>query len=231
MIQVVCWKWNAGIHKKKRMLFTHEHVNRLKNMVGRHLHVPHEFICITDDATGIDPSIRIIPLWADHRDMGGCYVRLRAFQKEMGQIIGPRFCWLDLDTVVVNDITPLLTRPEPFVMWGDTAPGTPYNGSMLLMTAGSRSQVWEQFKGEASRHVGRRMRYVGTDQAWIGAVLGPHEPKWTTADGVYSFRVHLQERKIKELPANARIVFFHGSADPSQADVQTLYPWVREHWQ
>lgn len=232
MIQIVTFKWDNGLHPKKKMKFTAEHVNVLRNMVKRHLHMPHEFVCITDDSKGIDKDIRIIPLWSDHRNLGGCYVRLKAFAKNMESLIGPRFAWMDLDTVILNDITPLFKRPDPFVMWGDTNPTTPYNGSLVLMQAGARSQVWEKFVPKTSIPEARQRGYVGTDQAWIGACLGPREPKWDTKDGVYSFRVHLQGEKgaIMPVPPNARIVFFHGSADPSHPGLREKYPWVQQNW-
>lgn len=228
MIQVVCWKWNNGVHAKKNLLFTHEHVNRLRNMVERNLQIPHEFVCITDDPTGIDPRVRVIPLWDDLRDMGGCYVRLKAFSAQMHHVIGQRFVWMDLDTVIVRDITPIIDRPDDFVIWGDTHPRTPYNGSMVLMTAGVRPQVWGDFDRKKSPRKGEDLGYVGTDQAWIGACLGRDEKKWNTSDGVYSFRCHV--RKMGRLPRNARIVFFHGCADPSQPQIQKQHPWVEEHW-
>jgi hypothetical protein len=230
MITVCCWKWGTELHPKKNIRFTAQHVNILKNMVKRHLHMRHEFVCITDDPKGIDPDVKIIPLWDDHRDMGGCYVRLKAFSEEMKDIIGPRFVWIDLDVVILKDITPLFMKKEDFVIWGDTNPTTPYNGSMVMMNAGCRKQVWETFDGYRSKNMTRKMGFVGTDQAWIGAVLGKDERKWTTEDGVYSFRCHFKKKKRIEPPNNARIVFFHGVEDPSKRNVQMEYQWVKEHW-
>ncbi len=229
-IKVVCWKWDNGFHDKKKLKFGPDHVNRLKNMVARHLHMDHEFVCITDDPAGLDHEIRVIPLWNDYRDMGGCYVRLKAFSQEMQELIGERFIWLDLDAVIVGDITPIVRQNPKFMMWGDTHPRTPYNGSMVMMDAGSRSQVWTLFERNPAVAImkGRNLGYVGTDQAWIGACLGRGEARWTIADGVYSYRCHV--KKLGHLPNNARIVFFHGCADPSQPQIQKIHPWIEEHW-
>jgi|SRR5882672_1669614 len=231
MIRVVCWKWDGEFQKKKgdAFKFGAEHVNRLYSMVKRHLHIPFEFCCITDEPKGIVEDVRIIPLWEDLRGLGGCYVRLKAFAPEMAEIIGPRFVWMDLDTVILRDITPIIDRPEDFVMWGDTNPTTPYNGSMVLMNAGARRQVWDKWDQDS---IGRAMRlgYVGTDQAHIGAVLGTGEAMWTRKDGVYSFRCHIKREQLLRPPNDARIVFFHGSNDPSQEWTQDHWPWVREHW-
>lgn len=230
-MRVVCWKWRPV--QGYRSHFGPDTVNVLRSMVARHYRRPHEFVCITDDARGIDGDVRIIPAWDDFRHLPGpngvnCYRRLRSFSAEAADLIGPRFVSLDLDAVLTDDVSPLWDRPEDFVIWGDTAVGTPYNGSMYLLQAGSRRRVWEEFDPVRSPALARRLRYIGSDQAWIGACLGPHEPKWSKADGVYSFRNEIQ--RGGGLPAGARIVLFHGKYDPWMPRVQLEHPWVREHY-
>jgi hypothetical protein len=232
-LTVVCWKWQAA--PGYRSTFTSTHVNTLRAMVARHYAKPHDFVCLTDDAKGIDGDIRVVPLWNDYHELRGpngvnCYRRLRAFSAEAADIIGPRFVSLDLDCVITADVAPLWDRPEDFVIWGDTARGTPYNGSMFLLTAGTRRKVWEQFNPHHSPALARNLGYIGSDQAWIGACLGPHERKWSKADGVYSFRNEIQRHSRAGLPGNARIVMFHGRFDPWMPAVQAWHPWIKQHW-
>lgn len=232
---VVCWKWRNPTYQTQ---FSAETVNVLRRMVARHYPRPHRFVCVTDDPDGIGPDVEVIPLWDDHRTLlnpsgankPSCYRRLRAFSREAAALFGPRFVSLDLDCVITGDLAPLWDRTEPFVIWGDTHPKTPYNGSMWLLTAGARAQVWEDFNPETSPKRGARLGYVGSDQAWIGACLGPGEPTWGVADGVYSWRVHLR-RQGGKLPADARIVFFHGCHNPWDHDIQAAHRWVREFYQ
>lgn len=233
-LTVVCWKWRAPA--RYRSQFTATHVNVLQRMVARHLRMPHRFLCITDDPAGI--ACETLPLWSEPSVAGipperpNCYRRLRLFARDAAALVGERYLSLDLDTVICGDITPLVDRAEDFVIWGDTAPGTPYNGSMLLLRTGTRPQVWEQFDPTRSPAAGRRLGYIGSDQAWIGACLGPREARWTAADGVYSFRNQIQApRGNGRLPVGARIVFFHGQHDPWDPTVQRKYPWISEHWQ
>lgn len=236
MLSVVCYRWRPV--DGYRSQFGPETVNVLRRMVARHYQRPHRFICVTDDPAGIDPGVEIVPMWDDFGALpsphGGknpsCYRRLRAFSPEIASVFGPRFVSLDLDCVVVGDLAPLWDRPEEFVMWGDTnpLPGSHYNGSMLLMTAGARRQVWETFDPETSPRLALAARCWGSDQGWISYCLGPGEARWSKADGVYSFRNDLSQTRA--LPADARIVFFHGKHDPWHADVQARHPWVSEHW-
>lgn len=236
MLRVVCWKWRPL--PGYRSDFRAQHVNILRNMVTRHYRKPHEFVCITDDAVGIDPAIRIVPLWDDHAHLvsplsaksPSCYRRLKAFSAEAADFIGPRFVSLDLDCVIVNDLAPLFDRTEDFFIWGDTAPRTWYNGSLWMLTAGTRRQVWETFDPKESPRLAKAAGQLGSDQAWLGYCLGPHETKVGMREGIYSWRVHIEPRG-GALPANARIVMFHGHTDPWTPSIQQRYAWVRKHYQ
>jgi hypothetical protein len=239
-LSVVCYRWRP--QPGYRSAFGPETVNVLRSMVARHYPRPHRFICVTDDPIGIDASVEIVPLWNDYAHIpsphGGknpsCYRRLKAFAPEIAEIFGPRFVSLDLDCLVTGDLRPLWDRPEDFVIWGDTNPHTFYNGSMVLMTAGARRQVWERFDPTRSPEEARRAGCFGSDQGWISYCLGPGESKWSKADGVYSFRNDLTQpatrRFSRHLPADARMVFFHGRHDPWNGEVQAQCPWVKEHW-
>ncbi len=236
MLSVVTWRWTP--HKGYRSTFGPQTVNVLRRMVARHYPAPHRFICVTDDDKGLDPAVEVVPLWRDYADVPNpsghprnpsCWRRLKAFSAEAAQWFGGRFVSLDLDVVITGALAPLWDRPEDFVAWGDTNGRTTYNGSMYLLTAGARRQVWETFEPRAAIRACRAARQFGSDQAWIGACLGRGEARWTQADGVYSYRNDLLEGR-KPLPANARVVVFHGHIDPWSATAQRL-PWVREHYQ
>lgn len=230
-ITVVCWKWHQ---RQYRSRFTPEHVRVLRNMVKRHLHLPHRFMCITDNPKSIDPSIETMKLWDEPSGIclpinrPNCYRRLRAFAPDAKDWLGDRILSIDLDTVILDDITHLVDIPDDFKIWGDTAKNTHYNGGFWLLRAGTRARVWEAFDHNAPE-ITRAKRMVGSDQAWISHILGPNEKKWSTTDGVYSFRNHMSSGK-KPLPSDARIVFFHGQFDPWDPMVQRDNPWIREHY-
>lgn len=237
MIQVVCWLWRPTT-PKYRSAFKAEHVNIFRNMIERHLHVPHEVVCITDMPKGIDERVRIIPLWDDHVSVpsphGGfspsCYRRLKAFSPEMAEVIGPRFISMDLDVVIVDDITGLLTREEDFIIWGSVLRTTPYNGSMWMMNAGARKRVWEEFDPNVSPVLTRKAGYHGSDQAWMSYCLGKGETQWTPeSDGVYAFRSDLKKRRYV-LPDDAKIVFFQGHNDPWDEFSHKVAPWIKDHY-
>jgi hypothetical protein len=236
VLTVVCWKWAP--RPGYRSTFGPETVNVLRAMVRRHYPHPHRFVCVTDDAVGIDPDIEILPAWNDFATVpsphGGknpsCYRRLRLFHPDAAQWFGDRVVSLDLDLVICRDLSTLWNRTEDVVFWGDTnpQPGSHYNGSMMLLTTGSRPQVWTDFDPASSPRRSLLAKCWGSDQGWISYRLGRGEAKWTREDGVYSFRNWIQKRR-NVLPSNARVVVFHGAIDPWSSQAQAL-PWVRAHW-
>ncbi len=235
---VVTWMWKAPTGY--RSTFSASNVNILKRMVGRHFPHKHRFICVTHDTNGLDKSVEVVKPWDDFKDIvnpngsrnPSCYRRLRAFHPDIASTFGERFVSMDLDCVITNDLTPLWDRPEDFVIWGDTNPRTAYNGSMFLLTAGARNRVWQNFNPQKSPQLAYQAGCFGSDQGWISYCLGPREVKWTKADGVYSFRNELLNKPeyAKDIPDNARAIFFHGPGDPWQAQVQAKHPWVKRHY-
>lgn len=244
VLDVICWKWKPKF--AYRSTFEGRHVNVLRNMVARHLHLPHRFSCITDDPSGIDSDVRVIPIgeaFADIRNpslSGGpsCYRRLQMFSEDARERIGERIVSLDLDVVITADITPLFDRPEDFVIADGVSleklaraarPYCIYNGSVLMLRAGARRKVFEAFDARRSPQLSHCAGSKGSDQGWISFILGRHEKTWSKADGIYSYANHI-ECEGGALPADARIVLFHGKHDPWHPDVQRYVPWVREHY-
>jgi hypothetical protein len=237
VLSFVTWLWRPP--EGYRSAFAATHVNTLARMIDRHYTQPHRILCVTDQPKGIDPRVQIVPAWNDYAELGSphggynknpsCYRRLRAFHPEIGDVFGERFVSMDLDTVITGDLAPLVDRPEDFIIWGETNPRSWYNGSLWMMTAGARPQVWTQFNPRRSPHEAKRAGRFGSDQGWISYCLGKGEATWSTADGVYSYRVHLKPQR-SALPPNARVVNFHGEHDPWDPDMQRI-PWVAECYQ
>jgi hypothetical protein len=234
-VTIVCWKWRAPADY--HTAFTADQVNVLSRMVARHFHHPFRFLCVTDDAIGLDPAIEAVTLGPEFRDVPSphgprhpsCYCRLRAFHPAIGAVFGPRFVSLDLDVVITGDVTALWLRPEPFVIYGGTLPTNPYNGSMFLLSAGARPQVWQRFNPTVSPRQAKMAGYYGSDQAWISYCLGPNEARWGVRDGVYSYPVNLKGRP--DLPHNARLVVMHGRKKPWDELVRREHAWMREAYQ
>jgi hypothetical protein len=231
----VCFKWRP--RSEYRSKFDHKTVNVLYSMLRRHYLKPFELVCVTDDPAGIVSQVRVVELWSDHAGVmsphgvayPSCYRRLKMFSREAREILGARVCSIDLDVVICGEITELFDVDVDFKIYGDTAVGTPYNGSLIYHWPGSRTQLWEKFDPRTSPQIGRKLKYIGSDQAWIATCLGPHEAKFTKADGVYSYRNEIVP-KGGQLPAAAKIVVMHGRHDPWGPQVRQRHPWIVEHY-
>jgi hypothetical protein len=160
----------------------------------------------------------------------GCFARLRAFDPEwqrdvLGANHGEPIVCLDLDLVITGNLAGVFARPEPFVILQgvNSANPNPYNGSVWMVRAGYRPDVWTEFSLEAAAQM--EFYAFPDDQAWFheripgAAAFGPEQ-------GVYAFGKPGWPRG-DTLPENARLVAFPGRRDPSHF---TKLDWVRRHW-
>jgi hypothetical protein len=235
VISVVCFKWRPK--EGYRSKYSGHQVNVLRNMVARHYPEPHRFICVTDDAEGIDEGVEIVPLWDDHADVPNpsfadgpsCYRRLKVFSPGIGDVLGERFVCIDLDVVIVDDLRPIFNRTEDFIGWRNPVAQWPLNGSLFMMNAGARPQVWETFDPYVSPALSHGANMRGSDQGWMSYVLGWNEAMLGPADGVVSYQKEVR-RNLGKLPRGARIVVFWGRTDPWSPVAQRQAAWIREHY-
>ena len=241
MISIICWKWKKSANESRyRETYTAEHVNIFAAMVKRNLQLEHEIVCITDDAAGINKDVRVIPIWDDLAVYGYCYRRLKLFDRKISGAFSNRIVSMDLDCVILKDITSLFDNNHDFMIWDSG--NSSYCGSMFMFNKGTYSYLWDNFDVKdltwsvdmGGWSVGKSDRWVhvpsvkagfrvGSDQAYISYKVGK-VPVWKKQDGIYNFR------KLNSLPNNAKIVFFPGKHDPTHKELYTLNPWIEEHY-
>jgi hypothetical protein len=234
LITFVCWRWKPTLGY--RSTFGPETVYALREMIDRHYTQPYRFVCVTDRPKDL-PGIETIELWNDFADVKSalgrsypsCYRRLKLFAPDAGDTFGARVVSIDLDMVIVRDITSLFDRPEDFVIWGESDFKTQkYNGSLWMLRTGTRTQAWTAFDPVTSPTLAAKSGSRGSDQGWLNYILGTKEATWGRADGVFSFRKHIQPAG-GSLPESARVVAFHGQKDPWHYSCQQI-PWVKAHY-
>ncbi len=231
VLTVVCFLWRTPDGRHNHLYeYSAEYVNKLRNMLERHLSLPHELVCVTDDPEGIDPRVRIIPTPVEVKGWPGMLRRLVIFREDAAELFGKRILLCDLDVVILRDITPLVDRPEDFVAWEPRlfyhfkGQYSRYNTGFMLMDAGARPEVWDEFSVErAQRILGAKHQGVVDEQAWITHALGVGEPVWPWDGDVRSVRA-------TPVPQAARIVFFNGPRAPGMAAMQAEYPWIEANW-
>lgn len=228
-LTVMTWFWKQP---HGRASYTADHVNIWAHMVRRNLNLPHSIACVTAHPEGLEPWIDVIqppgdfesimiPTWGP--DKPQCLRRIALFRKDAGEIFGERFVSMDMDCVISGSLDPLFDIDADFKMFRGTHRSRPYNGSMLMMTAGARPQVYDSFTHNEAVKAGRR--FMGSDQAWISHVLGAGEPTWGVEDGIHAYGSSGNK-------GDPRIMFFFGNPKPWQvkgnAHISKHYRAIRE---
>jgi hypothetical protein len=227
MLKVMTWLW---AQPGGRATYTAHHVNIWAEMVDRHLRMPHTLACVTDMPEGLDGNIEVVTPPDDYRDTviptwqadkPQCFRRLSLFRPDAADIFGPRFVSMDMDCIIEGELDTLFNRPHDFMMYRGTHRSRPYNGSMVMMTAGARPQVFTEFTPHKAIMAGRR--FLGSDQAWISQVLGFGEKTWSEADGVVGYRSAYRS------PKPPLLTFFFGNPKPWDL-VAEGNPWAVENY-
>ena len=225
MITVLTWLWaQPGV----RSAYTADHVNIWAAMVRRNTKQSVRIACVTDTPEGIHPWIDIIapprefenvriPTWPDHRPQ--CLRRLTMFRPDAASIFGQRFVCMDLDCVIANPLDPIINTPHDFRICKGTAKGRPYNGSLIVMTAGARPKVYTEFSPEGAVEAGKK--YLGSDQAWIAHCL-PNEATFDLRDGV------MMSHGLR--PREGVVMFYPGAEKPWNIVLNGSDPWVAKNY-
>lgn len=250
MLTILTFLWKDKVLSDRvGFSYTPADIFLLRKMLERHLNVPHDYLCITDDEEQFRPGdgIRTAKLNRHVSVPDRIYEPLYAFSPDLKEH-GDRFLKLDLDTVIVGDVAPLVERDEDLVMWRNprlrgwvNADDIPpfhkpptmawYNCSAYLYTPGKHAFLWDEFD-ESKIQQGWK-----GDQDWVSYRLGPDMPFWSERDGIYRLAPRAPHRQPGhsnwgawgDLPENAKIVFFPGGRKPWVKEIAEANPWISRH--
>jgi hypothetical protein len=223
-----------------------EYVNRLYAMVRRHLRGEFCFVCLTDRDEGIRSEVQCLPIPPLALPEGipeRGWTKLTTFSADLHGLSGTAL-FLDLDVVIVDDITPFFEQPGRFLIihdwkrpWRITG-----NSSVYRFELGAHPQVLERFRRE---HASIRAR-LRNEQAWLSefmqqqGVLAYWPSQWCASWKYHCIpRFPLNHWRAPVIPKGARILVFHGVMNPPDALVGRSQgnwrqaqpaPWIAEHW-
>lgn len=238
-LSVVTYLWSDPAVKAHKRPYAAEDVRVLQRMVARNLTAPHAFVVVTDrpEAFADDTAIRAVPIDWDKHVPGTCYVRLMTFSPQAELLLGKRVLQIDLDSVVVGSLDPIVSRDEKLVLWRNplrwrfadldhenAARLAIYNASIVLHRAGSMTELWNDF--DPAHPIAK------DDQWWLAFRVGMNCGYWDGRDGIYRLaHEKWPETGVGEaLPKNARFITFPGdTAKPWQPDTIAKYPWIAGH--
>ncbi|MBZ7921657.1 hypothetical protein LAC81_07665 [Ensifer adhaerens] len=184
-------------------------VNRLTRSIRRHADRSVNILLFTDDPAGVD-GVNVFRLPADE-NLIGWWWKVWLFSA------GIPFLYLDLDCVVVGDITSLHRPDRSLTILKD--PWQAGFNSSVMSTDGSLTRIWQSFK------VSNAMKEMHGDQDWITEQV-PDAALYQ--DGLCrSFKAEMQE--FDRPPADCRLVYFHGKPKPLDALMRGA-SWIRDEW-
>ena len=212
---VISMKWGAK--------FGAEYVNRLYHMVKRNTTLPLTFVCFTDNAEGLDPNIEARPLppmsLPEGPERG--WRKLSIFQKNSG--LEGRVLFLDLDTVIVRNIDDYFTMDGDFIFikhWKPSEKQGIGQTSVFRFEAGTHTDLFDNFIANSAK-VKATYRH---EQAYVSDMLNKQNrlsfwpEKWMPSfkyKCMYPFPLNYFFEP--RLPADAKIIVFHGNPTPDQA--------------
>lgn len=196
-------------------------VARLRTCFKKHL-PGHELHCLSD----VEVPCQRIPL---RHNWPKWWSKMELFRKD---IEGDIF-YLDLDTVVVGDISHMATTRIDTVLSDFYYPWR-VASAVLYLTEALRREVWEHWMSDPEYNM---TCYEKGDQTFLSTIPRFEKARrWQNyfPKQIISFKRHMRPAppmspgpQLKYPPKEARIVCFHGIPRPRQ--IASEY-WIREAW-
>lgn len=192
------------------------YVKLLRHGVSRNLHVEHRFVCLTDrefmeeEDPPVDWYVLLRTKWPRW------WPKIEMFRPGLWPR-GERILYFDLDTAIVDDITPLAEYEGGFAVLNDVMQGERMIGSGMMMWDPESllaRRIWDRFlqhPQDTIRKHRARMDY------WIQKVVGDDAERIQDLfpGMVVSYKGDLNKGR-RALPEGASVVCFHGRPRPHE---------------
>lgn len=215
--QILCIKWGSR--------YGPEYVNRIYGMVARNITPPFQVVCFTDDARGVRPEVKCLPL----PDLGcpvptnapGKFRKVALWNADLFGLTGVGL-FLDLDIVITGSLDDLFAfgHPDDVILARNWIRPLERLGqtSVFRFPIGKHSYMLDDFRKNPEGLAGKyqfEQRYVTS--CIHGGV------KFFPSAWIRHFRLNclgpwpLRYLRPAVLPKGTRIVMFPGKPDPADA--------------
>ncbi|MCY4208606.1 MAG: hypothetical protein OXD29_11735 [Roseovarius sp.] len=244
---VICMKWGD--------FFGPEYVNLLFRASRHYLDIPFDFVCMTENQSGLDSGITVKPLpdlglGPDYWKAGG-WPKISVFKPGLVPD-DTRVLFMDIDTVITGNMDDMFKTGPGVAMvneWPRLAdylnPFRPQKqlSGVFSFDGGNETEIYEKFIANpaAARDKYRIEQYFIAGNA---SRLNTFPDGWVLSFKRHLFPPHLGVRdgaSVPEPPQNARILLFHGNPRPVELAQEGLWgkrfrygrgavPFIRDYW-
>lgn len=201
--------------------FTPEYVVRLRSMARRSL-PPHRFVCLTDHFAWLPDDIETITVEPPPREFAW-WTKVQLFNTALG--FSGRMMYLDLDVLLVGDLSAVYAHPDSFVLAPDGAPAfrprnrdlkvvKRFNSSVMAWDAGTHHELFADWTPAVAKR-------LWGDQDWIGERC----PQATALPAEWFPR--LSKCGAPPWPEHAKVVL---CKKPKNHDAVVQWPWFDQEW-
>jgi hypothetical protein len=220
MVNVVCVKWGDK--------YSSLYVNRLFNMLKRHMPVPFRFHCYTEDPKGINKNVNIIPI---NSDLEGWWCKLDLLDIfDYGETI-----LFDLDVVILNDLERLCsvrtrTLSVLYSQWkeGFLQPekkeryDTLYNSSVMKWEGDQGKKIYEYFSCHKQLFL---LKYKGIDRLFFNENVDVDLLPTGIAYSYWKGAKYLKDSTPEKLRDDYEVCILNHGLKNEEVD-----SWIKKYW-
>lgn len=212
----------ACVWVKGHVPYPVEYVRRLEAMVARWMDRSYRFVCLTD-RPGQLPSGVTAAVIPNPAPLYGWWAKVQLFNPALA--LQGRVLYLDLDTLVVSSLAPVLDYPAAFAlvphagkfegMHGRRVVKR-FNSSVMVFDAGRQAQLFEQWAPAVADRLHGDQDWIGERMAPSAAVAMPLEwfPRMSDLGG-------------QPPPPSAKVVL---AKTPKNLEAARRYRWFDKAW-
>lgn len=197
-------------------------VVRLRAMVHRHLPQPFRFLCFTDQGKYLPTGIEVFAV-EPMQGQFGWWSKLHIFRDDVG--LKGRVLYLDLDSLVVGSLQPILNWPAPLAVIPDGGSTFKprdrrrvvkrFNTSVMAFDAGVAPQLFRDFTPNVARDL------------WGDQDLLAEQLPDTATMPIEWFPRLSSIGAAGIVPDDARVIL---AKKPKPAEAAGKWPWVNAIW-
>lgn len=202
----------------------------LRNMVARHLSVPHRFVCVMTEDIPL-PVERIVL----ESNLGGWWSKLQLFSPPVAEALGNDCLYFDLDTVIIRSIDMLAAIKSPMAFlrnWNTFLDGRPRLSSAVMRWKIDPTFIWSHFERNAASYDLSKDEQSVIIDALEGncSFLDDELPPYYFLDWPRNFLgVFVDGEDFFRTYRTTSVLVFAGHSKPS--DLVVRYKWIKENWQ